>query len=373
MLGSILLILVYLGLSSHGFGHAARQAAVLQALHALQPRWRLVVSCAVDPGFFRLVFQGLPVEFRRCRWDVGMVQVDALSCDQPATLAALDHLNRSLPAQLDQEVRWIEAQGCDVVVLGDIPPAIATLAQRLQSPLIWMGNFGWDDIYRDQGEAFAVHRDAAASAYAQGSLLLRMPFDLAMDWGLPEQTIGLTSACPRPLPDGFQTTLRGSDAETVLLGFGGLGLRVAPSLFNRWPNHRFLVAPLADSKLNQELSALANVTLLPSAVRPLDVMPFCSRLIGKPGFSTFSEAMTAGVGLHVVERTGFSEAAALVRGLRQHGRHRCLDRASFDQGEWELDQPLLSPTDRPLPQNGAAAAAAAIDALVMSQTRPKNN
>ena len=109
-------MLVYLALSSHGFGHAARQAAVLSALHALHPQWRLVVSSAVDPAFLNLVFQGVPVEQRPVRWDVGMVQSDALSCNQAATLAALDRLELSLPGRLDQEVAWIEAQGLPVVV-----------------------------------------------------------------------------------------------------------------------------------------------------------------------------------------------------------------------------------------------------------------
>ena len=149
-------MLVYLALSSHGFGHAARQAAVLSVLHALHPQWRLVVSSAVDPAFLNLVFQGLPVEWRSVRWDVGMIQGDALSCDQAGTLAALDQLERSLSDSLDQECAWIQSQGLPVVVLGDIPPSIARLADRLGAPLVWMGNFGWDDIYDDQGEALPV-------------------------------------------------------------------------------------------------------------------------------------------------------------------------------------------------------------------------
>ena len=46
-------MLIYVCLSSHGFGHAARQAAMLARLHRLQPSWRLVVSSMVDPAFSR--------------------------------------------------------------------------------------------------------------------------------------------------------------------------------------------------------------------------------------------------------------------------------------------------------------------------------
>jgi hypothetical protein len=69
------------------------------------------------------------------------------------------------------------------------------------------------------------------------------------------------------------------------------------------------------------------------------------------------------VGLHVVERRGFAEAAVLERDLRRHAHHRCLSQAAFYAGDWELDQPLLPPQVGPLPLDGAAQAAAALAAL----------
>ena len=357
-------MLVYLALSSHGFGHAARQAAVLSALHALHPQWRLVVSSAVDPAFLNLVFQGVPVEQRPVRWDVGMVQSDALSCNQAATLAALDRLELSLPGRLDQEVAWIEAQGLPVVVLGDIPPAIARLANRLDAPLVWMGNFGWDDIYRDQGEAFAGWVDQARCAYSTGDLLLRMPFHLSMAWGIPEQPVGLVAARPRPLPRPLKEHLLQVENELVLVGFGGLGVSIAPQCFAQWPEHHFLLPTPPNPALSNALAAVDNLTLLPERVRPLDVMPHCQRLLGKPGFSTFSEALSTGIGLHVVERADFAEAAALMQGLRSHGFHRLISRSGFDQGAWELDLPLIAPLAAPLPLDGAHAAAWQISHLV---------
>ena len=357
-------MLVYLALSSHGFGHAARQAAVLSALHALHPQWRLVVSSAVDPAFLNLVFQGVPVEQRPVRWDVGMVQSDALCCNQAATLAALDRLELSLPGSLDQEVAWIEAQGLPVVVLGDIPPAIARLANRLDAPLVWMGNFGWDDIYRDQGEAFAGWVDQARCAYSTGDLLLRMPFHLSMAWGIPEQPMGLVAARPRPLPRPLKEHLLQVENELVLVGFGGLGVSIAPQCFAQWPEHHFLLPTPPNPALRYAFAAMDNLTLLPEGVRPLDVMPYCQRLLGKPGFSTFAEALSTGTGLHVVERAGFSEAAALMTGLRSHGFHRLISRSGFDQGAWELDLPLIPPLADPLPLDGAQTAALQISHLV---------
>ncbi|MGC6483629.1 MAG: hypothetical protein ACON4T_08720 [Synechococcus sp.] len=363
-------MLVYLALSSHGFGHAARQAAVLAALHALHPQWRLVVSCALNPAVLTVMFHGLPLEWRTVRWDVGMVQKDALSCDPAATLAALEQLDRDLPEPIDQELAWIQAQGMPVVVLADIPPSAARLAHRLGAPLVWMGNFGWDDIYATQGEAFARWVREAHGAYSTGDLVLRMPFHLAMHWGIPERRVGLIASRPRALPLPLLEHLNQMEQELVLVGFGGLGMTMAADCFAQWPHHHFVMSPPTDPSQSQAFDAVDNLTLLPQGLRPLDVMPHCQRLIGKPGFSTFAEALTIGIGLHVVERDGFAEAAALIAGVRSHGAHRILSRSQFDQGAWELDRPLLPPREAPLPLDGAHAAATVISQLVGSRLGP---
>ena len=141
-------------------------------------------------------------------------------------------MERSLPDSLDQECAWIQSQGLPVVVLGDIPPSIARLADRLGAPLVWMGNFGWDDIYDDQGEAFAGWVVQARRAYRTGDLLLRMPFHLSMAWGIPEQPVGLVAARPRPLPRPLKEHLLQVEHELVLVVVGGLGCRYRSVLPN---------------------------------------------------------------------------------------------------------------------------------------------
>ena len=195
-----------------------------------------------------------------------------------------------------------------------------------------MSNFGWDDIYRPLGSAFQRWADAAAEAYRCGDLLLRCPFDLAMHWGLPEQRLGLVCASPRPIPADLEACLDAQDAPLVLVGFGGLGLSLSRDLFQLWPNHHFLLPASADASQAPELAALPNLTFLSDGLRPVDVLGRCSRFLGKPGFSSFCEAMAQGVGMHVVERSGFAEASALMDGLRRHGQHRCLSRLSERAG-----------------------------------------
>ena len=358
-------MLIYICSSSHGFGHAARDVAVLRALQRLRPDWTLVLSCDVSPGFLRLVLGDADVLLRRCRWDVGMVQDDALGVNPQATLHALADLDRQLPDLIERESAWIINQGQPVCILGDVPPASADLAERTGAGLVWMGNFGWDDIYQAQGReghgaAFDQRAASAREAYSRGQLLLRCPFDLAMAWGMPEQRIGLVCGEPEPLPAELEDRLLSLNVPLVQVGFGGLGLALDPQLFKRWPDHHFVMSASGHEDQSTQSLGLTNLTLLPQGVRPIDLFPYCQRHLGKPGFSTFSEVLSQHVGLHVVERTHFAEVSALMAGLQRHGRYRLLTRDQLNAGAWQLDQPLVLPSDGPLPVDGASQAAHAL-------------
>ena len=353
-------MLIYTCSSSHGFGHAARDAAVLQELRRLRPEWTLVMSSGLPAAVLKLLLGDSSIHQRSCQWDVGMVQADALGVDCAATLSALDQLEQRLPALIEAEASWLASQGQPVLVLGDIPPAAAALSQRLDAPLVWMSNFGWDDIYAALGPSFHRPAEAAAKAYRCGDLLLRCPFDLPMNWGLPETRLGLVCGMPRAIPTGLKACLDAIDVPLVLVGFGGIGLSLHRDLFQLWPHHHFLLPASAVASQQPPLVALPNLTVLPAGLRPVDVLGRCSRFLGKPGFSSFCEAMAQGVGLHVVERSGFAEASALMDGLQRHGQHRCLSRQELDAGAWQLDQPLLAPTHAPLSALGAQEAAQAL-------------
>ncbi|MFO0105409.1 MAG: hypothetical protein ACK516_09035, partial [Cyanobium sp.] len=144
-------MLIYTCISSHGFGHGSRTASVLAQLHRLRPDWRLVLSTALPESFLATAFGPVPVEQRRCQWDVGVLQADALGADAEATLRALEQLEQDLPPQLDQELAWLRAQAEPVLIMADVPPAAALLAERLGAPLAWLASFGWEAIYRPMG------------------------------------------------------------------------------------------------------------------------------------------------------------------------------------------------------------------------------
>ena len=354
-------MLLYVCISGHGFGHGSRVAAVLNAVHRLQPSWRIVLSTPLPASFLALAFAEIPFEQRDLRWDVGVIQADALGADPDATLAALEAVEQQMPQQIEQELAWLQQQGDSVLVLADVPPAAARLALALEAPLVWMGNFGWDAIYRPMGGALTAWADRALEQYRQGTALLRCPFAMEMDWGLPSEEIGLTAGQPRLDPERVrdQLGLTSAPERTVLMGFGGLGLQLDSRLFERWPGHHFLVS---DPGLHCEA---VNVSVIPKELRPLECMPLCSRVITKPGYSTFCEAMTMGLGVHLVHRDGFAEAQVLEVALQRHTPHRLLSRAQLEQGDWQLDRPLVPASGAGLSPDGPQQAARFLSALAL--------
>jgi hypothetical protein len=351
-------VLIHACISSHGYGHGARTAAVLGELAALRPDWRLVVSTGLPEPFLRLCLGPVPFEHRSCRWDVGVIQADALGADAPATLAALEQLEDQLPERLEQEADWLAAQKQPLLLLGDVPPAAALLADSLGAPLVWLASFGWDAIHGPMGEAFRPWVERHRALYARGDLLLHCPLSLPMEWGLPEVRLGLTASRPRLDLNRLVRDL-GLPAErerVVLVSFGGLGMAIDPAWMARWPDHVFIGPDPA-------LAMVPNGRRLPDGVRPLDLMPLTGRLITKPGYSSFCEAFSQGVGIHLVHREGFAEAPVLEKDLQNHGWHRLLRQEQFRQADWELDRPLLPPRRGPLPADGAAKAARALVAM----------
>jgi hypothetical protein len=352
-------MLIYACLSSHGYGHGSRSAAVLSELALLRPDWRLVLSTGLPEGFLNLAFGSVPFERRPCVWDVGVIQADALAVDPAATWAALERLDTLLPAQVEAEADWLARQGEPVAVLGDVPPPAAMVAARIGAPLLWLASFGWDAIYEPMGGGFVDRALRCRELYARGDLLLHCPLSLPMPWGIPSLRIGVTSSRPRlnPAELARRLDLPAERERCVLVSFGGLGLSLDPALLARWPNHVF-IGP------DPSLAQAPNGRLLPAGVRPLDLMPLAARLITKPGYSSFCEAFSQGVGIHLVERRGFAEAPVLQTALQDHGAHRLLTEAQLRRGEWELDEPLRKPRRGPLPLDGAAVAAAHVVRLL---------
>ena len=101
--------------SPHGFGHAARAAAVMQELRRLDPEVEILVLTTAPRWFFEDSLQQ-PFSHFPVLTDVGLVQRDAFVEDLPKTVALLESFWDGFDAAVDQAARTLERHGVGLVV-----------------------------------------------------------------------------------------------------------------------------------------------------------------------------------------------------------------------------------------------------------------
>ncbi|NUQ39132.1 MAG: hypothetical protein HUU23_15365, partial [Caldilineales bacterium] len=230
-------------ISAHGLGHAARAAAVMQALHDRRPHLRCEIFSAAPAWFFHESLTG-PWRYHALAVDVGLVQVDSLHEDMPATLAALDAFY-PLDAGLVQALaRQIVALGCELV-LCDIAPLGIAVAAAAGLPSVLIENFTWEWIYAGLEEAYPDlrrHRCYLAQLFAAADHRIQAePVCVA-------QAGAFTTPPIARRPRQTRTEIRqrlgvAANAPLVLLTMGGAAWEYAflPRLTTAQPDIQFLI------------------------------------------------------------------------------------------------------------------------------------
>ncbi len=347
---------LYVAVTGHGFGHAARAAAVAAAVRQRRPQTTLIFVTTA-PRWLLEVYCPDGFVYRRRTLDVGVVQSDSLKMDKIATLHALRRLREQEPSIVAEESAFIRENNVGLV-LADIPPLAGAIAKAAGVPCWMMGNFGWDFIYRDWGGEFHDIADWSGELYRTCERLFRLPMHEPMR-GFPAiSDVGLTGGVPRCSPDELHTRfgLSAIREQNVLLTFGGLGLDAVPyANLHRFPDWRFIT-------FDTHAPALPNlIRVTDRSLRPVDFMPACGLVLCKPGYSTVSEALMSGTPIVSLTREDFAESPFIIAGIRDHARHRFVTADEFFRGDWEfLRRSLQSPvrSDPPTADGNDAVARA---------------
>lgn len=322
---------LYLAITNHGFGHATRAASIAGMVKKLNPDILLFLVTTAPRWLLDSYIDGDFIHRPRAL-DVGVIQADSLTMDKLATLSKLEEIRTAQQRIIAGEVNFIHTNRIDLI-LGDIPPLAASIAKAARIPCWMTSNFGWDFIYRDWGEEFAGVTTWIEECFSQCDRLFRLPLHESMSAFPQIIDVGLTGGVPRyseaEIRKEFQ--LVQPRERTILLTFGGLGLEKIPyervKAFSNWQFITF----------DREAPDLVNLMKVSDRrYRPVDFMPFCDRIVSKPGFSTFSEALRLNVPITSITRGGFAEAALLIEGLKNHGRHQIIPPESFFAGDWDF-------------------------------------
>jgi hypothetical protein len=330
---------LYLAITSHGFGHAVRAASVAAAVQQICPDILLVLATTAPRWLLESYISGDFIHRPRA-FDVGVIQADSLKMDKAATLATMQQIRAQQQSIIASEVNFIRTNRVRLV-LGDIPPLAVLIARAADIPSWMMGNFGWDFIYRDWGAEFREIADWISECYQQCHRLFRLPMNEPMS-AFPHITdVGLTGGTPHYSATQLRTdfNLKTAPEKTVLLSFGGLGLDQIPyDRLQSFPDWQFI----SFDAHSPDLSNLLKIT--DRHYRPVDFMPLCGRVISKPGYSTFAEAMRLGVPIVSLTREDFAESPLLLTGIQNHAYHQILTPVEFFHSPWEfLNRPLTPP------------------------------
>ncbi|MFZ5797947.1 MAG: hypothetical protein ACYCYR_07515 [Desulfobulbaceae bacterium] len=298
-------------ISAHGFGHAARTAAVLQALAELTPVECILVSTIPSRFFQRSL--SFPFALHPWQTDVGLVQRSALQEDLPATVRELAKFYPLRPEHVARVARAVA--GCDLV-LCDISPLGIAAAREAGIPSLLLENFTWDWLYEgclDRCPDLRPFLSVLRELNQQADYHLQ-----AMPVCAPGSCDLLTGPIARRIRLGRSEVRRrlgvGEERLLVLISLGGLGMA---GIDLRLPEDDretlYLVAGQGAEKQGQ-----GNIRFLSFDDDPdhPDLVAACDAVIGKVGYSTLAEVYRARVPFGYIQRPGFRESGPLIDFIR---------------------------------------------------------
>jgi hypothetical protein len=328
-------------ITPHGFGHAARSCAVINALHRLDPRLQFHIFTRVPIWFFEDSLQPGFI-YHEEQTDVGLVQTSSLNEDLTATLQALEDLYPLRETQLDRLSGQLLGLGVDLICC-DIAPIGLALGHRLGLPSVLIENFTWDWIYTgylDRAPGLApfitYHRQVNALAAAHVQAL--PPCDPTP---LADLTVRPISRRPRRSPETVRQNLGIPPEKTaVLVTMGGVQEKYdLMGRFKAFPEKIFILPGP-----NDQLIMEGNIIRLPyhSAFYHPDLVNAADVVVGKTGYSTVAEISHADVPFGYINRANFREAEIMSAFIQMTLPAFEISQADFFNGTWIEDLPSVS-------------------------------
>ena len=343
-------------ISGHGYGHASRQIAVIQALRARRADLRVVVRTSAPRWLFDRSLAA-PVDVVPGAVDTGVVQVDSLTVDVAASIDQAWAFHERLPERSEREARWLETQAASLVV-ADIPPLAFAAAQRAGLPAVGVSNFTWDWIYE-------AYRPEIASAPELVPAIRRAYAAAAVAWRLPMHG-GFESfqrVVDVPLV-GRQSTLDQRDARRRLrlpadqplafVEFGRYGLAAIDWAAVATITGCGIVLTAEEGRVALDARAVERPFLVVSEralgdrVRTFqDLLRAVDVLVTKPGYGMIAECAANDTAMLYTARGRFVEYDVLVAAMPRFIRSAYIPQDELFRGHWRPHLSALLEQARP--------------------------
>lgn len=352
---------LYADISSHGFGHIAQTAPVLNALRRHLPGLRLTVRSGAERAMLASRIEG---EFAHLpeATDFGMRMGNAVEVRVEDSARAYADFHRDWDHRVAREAARLKDIAPDLV-LANVSYLALAAAARAGIPALAMSSLNWADIYRHycvgRPETAQIHSQMLA-AYNSAEAFLRLTPGMPMSdlWHVrPVGTIARKGENRRPQINAALGLA--PQNRLVLVAMGGVAMRLPVESWPRIPGVRWLV---------QESWAVRHPDAFPFEQFGLhftDILASCDALLTKPGYGSVAEAAVNGVPVLYLSRPDWPEEPCLIEWLGAHGRCRQVERGRLERGDLADDLAALwaTPAPAPVAANGAAEAAEILAAL----------
>lgn len=347
---------LFVDISSHGLGHLAITAPVLNALGAAVPGLTLTVRSLIPAEKLRQRIRP-PFTTVAAASDFGFLMHDALSVDLPASAAAYRQAHAAWASRVEAEARFLKGLGVDAVFanVAYLPLAGAASAGI---PAAAMCSLNWADLFAhyfgDEDWAAPIHADMLAAYRSARAFLRCTP-------GMPMPTLGNVRPVAPVAALGRRHELGLPAGErAVLVALGGIAHRLPLENWPRGRGIRWLVprewrCSHPDALVAEDFG-LAFTDLLCSV----------DAVLTKPGYGTFTEAACNGTPVLYQRREDWPEQECLIDWLQRQGNCRELPAAALASGEVAGDlAALLAEPPRPavVPSGAGEAAGLLLAAL----------
>ncbi len=327
--------------SPHGFGHAARAAAVMQAISEMDASVGFEIFTTVPSWFFQ---DSMSASFtcHALLTDIGLVQKTAFQADLNKTVHSLNDF-LPFPASLISEISaTVKKLNCALIIC-DISPMGIPIAKEVGIPSVLVENFTWDWIY--QQYASADNRFNGPIEYLR-SLFQAVNYHIKTEPVCCRSSVDLTTS---PVSRKITTSAdrirkRLGLPETgrmVLITTGGIKQSYGfLKKLKRLPDIHF-VMPGAGPKMETR----DNYIILPhhSDFYHPDLVNAADAVVGKVGYSTLAEVYHAGIPFGYVVRSNFRESEPMTAFIEKEMQGIFLTESDFSNGRWTTKlQNLLS-------------------------------
>lgn len=327
--------------TSHGFGHATRACAVIEAMHESFP-CRFSIFSSLPDWFWTNNLNNIHHELYDAKTDVGLIQKDPFTHDLEKTLV---HLLKFLSFD-DENFHYclavLRAQK-PVAIMCDISPLGLKIGDILEIPTILIENFTWDwiyEFYEKELSQFSDVRKSLLTIFRSAELRIQaIPFcekvTLAEVVDPIHRKLGSTKEEVRErlgIPEEHSITLVTTGGIVEKYEFVKELEQVKGQTFILTGNY-------------SSIQRSSNILELPirNSFNFQDLVRSSDLVVGKVGYGTAVECWAGGTSLLPVYREHFRESAKMRAFVLENLSNREISMNEFLSGNWIGKNLDLSP------------------------------